>query len=110
MAEYADTSDNTENNLNGQLVKIDAEAVQLTGLLHIPDNAHGMVILAHGIENVEQLTHNAALTIAQAFYSDGLATLVVDLFNTEEQQLDAETRYFRANTSIIEQRIVGSAE
>lgn len=110
MAEHTDTSDTTENNLNGQLIQIAAEAVQLTGLLHIPANAHGMVILTHGIENVEQLTHNTALTIAQAFYSDGLATLVVDLFTTEEQQLDAETSYFRANTSIMEQRIVGIAE
>jgi dienelactone hydrolase len=110
MVEHFDTSDTTDTNPDGQLVQIAAEAVQLTGLLHVPDNAHGMVILAHGIDDVEQLTHNVALSIAQALYGEGLATLVVDLFTTEEQQLDAETLYFRANTSIMEQRIVGVAE
>lgn len=107
MIENTHTSDSS---INGQLVPVDAEAVGLIGLLHIPTDAHGIVILPHGVHAVETLTHNSALAIAHTFFKSGLATLVVDLFTTEEQKLDAASSFFRANTDIMQQRIVGIAE
>ncbi|GAC1391748.1 MAG: hypothetical protein NVS4B11_34220 [Ktedonobacteraceae bacterium] len=82
----------------------------LTGLLHLPTDAHGIVILTHGIKGSAEGSHKTALAIAQVLFQDKLATLLVDLFTSEEQQLDTGTDYFRLNTSIMEQRITGIAE
>lgn len=110
MIENTPITNSTNNTFNGQLVPVEAGAVNLMGLLHIPTQAHGIVILAHGIDAVETMTHQHALTIAQAFFQRGLATLVVDLFTTEEHQLDAVSNFFRTNTDIMQQRILGLAQ
>lgn len=104
-------STNTDNSTNnGRLVQVGAGAVTLAGLLHVPSDAHGLVMLTHGIEGSADRSHNTALTMAQVLFQDKLATLLVDLFTSEEQQLDTGTDYFRLNTSIMEQRITGIAE
>jgi len=45
------------------------------------------------------LTHN--------LLSAGLVTVLVDLFSSEEQALDEQTKYFRTNIDIMQQRIIG---
>ncbi len=102
---------NTVNSAdNGRLIQVGAGAVTLAGLLHLPAEAHGLVILTHGIEGSIDGSHQTALTIAQVLFQDNIATLLVDLFTVEEQQLDQGTDYFRLNTSIMEQRIAGIAQ
>ncbi len=95
---------------NGRLIQVGAGAVTLAGLLHLPAEAHGLVILTHGIEGSTESSHQTALTIAQGLFQDNIATLLVDLFTAEEQQLDQGTDYFRFNTSVMEQRISGMAQ
>ncbi len=94
----------------GRLVQVGAGAVTLTGLLHLPADAHGMVLLTHGIEGSADGSHQTALSMAQVLYQDKLATLLVDLFSAQEQRLDEGTDYFRRNTSVMQQRIAGIAE
>lgn len=93
----------------GRLVQIEAEAVVLTGILSIPDDAKGLVILINSIGDEDPLTHQNALQQGQYLYQQKIATLLVDLFTTQEQQLDQETSYFRRNTDIMQQRIIGVA-
>jgi len=107
MTENTNTTDSTNN---GRLVQVGAGAVTLAGLLHLPIHAHGIVLLTHGIEGSADGSHQTALAMAQVLFQDNIATLVVDLFTLEEQQLDAGTDYFRRNTSIMEQRISGMAQ
>lgn len=107
MIENTNTRDSSNN---GRLVQVGAGAVSLAGLLHLPTDAHGIVILTHGIEGSVDGSHKTALAMAQVLFQDKIATLLVDLFTVEEQQLDAGTDYFRLNTSIMEQRISGIAE
>lgn len=95
---------------NGRLIQVGAGAVTLAGLLHLPTDAHGLVLLTHGIEGSADGSHQTALAIAQVLFQDNIATLLVDLFTVEEQQLDQGTDYFRLNTSIMEQRIAGIAQ
>ncbi|GAC1641822.1 MAG: hypothetical protein NVS4B12_04460 [Ktedonobacteraceae bacterium] len=106
----AETTNMADNNQNGRLIQVGAGAVSLAGLLHLPTSAHGIVILTHGIEGSVDGSHQTALTIAQVLFQDGIATLLVDLFTSEEQQLDVGTDYFRLNTSIMEQRIASMAQ
>ena len=107
MVEDTNTTDSANN---GRLVQVGAGAVTLAGLLHLPTDAHGLVILTHGIEGSIDGSHQTALAMAQVLFQDNIATLLVDLFTAEEQQLDAGTDYFRLNTSVMEQRIAGMAQ
>ena len=109
MTENPNTTESGSIN-SGRLVQVDAGAVTLTGLLHLPNDAHGMVILTHGIEGSADGSHQTALAMAQILYQDKLATLLVDLFSAQEQQLDEGTDYFRRNTDVMQQRIAGIAQ
>jgi putative phosphoribosyl transferase len=93
----------------GRLVQIEAEAIVLTGIVSIPDDAKGLAILINSIGDESPLTHQNALQQGQYLYQQKIATLLVDLFTTQEQQLDQETGYFRQNTDIMQQRIIGIA-
>ena len=99
-----------ENNFTGRLIEITAGAVTLPALFHMPTNPRGLVVLTHGIEGSADGTHASTLAIASQLHQASLATLVVDLFSTGEEQLDAGTDYFKLNTSIMEQRIIGISE
>lgn len=94
---------------DGKLIVVNAEAVELKGILNIPQNARGLVILASGLDDTEQRPHQHAVSHANVFYANGLATLIVDLFTSEEQAMDQETSYFHLNTEIMQQRIIGIA-
>ena len=106
----AENSNVVESADNGRLIQVGAGAVTLAGLLHLPAEAHGLVILTHGIEGSTESSHQTALAMAQVLFQDNLATLLVDLFTADEQQLDLGTDYFRLNTSVMEQRIAGMAQ
>ena len=104
------TSKAGEDTFTGRLIEITAGAVTLPALFHMPTNPRGLVVLTHGIEGITDGTHASTLAIASQLHQASLATLVVDLFSTGEEQLDAGTDYFKGNTSIMEQRIMGIAE
>lgn len=106
MIDSVQTSDSTKRE---NLIQVNAGAVVLQGLLNMPADARGVVILTHDMESVQDPPHAYALALAQAFSTVRIATLPVDLFTREEQQLDAQTGFFRTNTSIMEQRIRGIA-
>lgn len=97
-------------NGDAQLVHIGAEAVALNGFLSIPEEARGLVILAHGIEDVSLNPHQNVVAMTRALNQHGLATLQVDLFSKEEKQLNVSTHFFCENIDIMQQRIVGTAE
>lgn len=94
----------------GRLVRIAAEAVSLSGILNIPANSHGIVILAHGIEAAAENSHQNLIALSEALNQLSLATLQVDLFSSDELAFDQRTEYFRQNIDIMQQRIVGTAQ
>ncbi len=100
--------ENSENAQgNGRSLEVPAGAVILAASLRIPENAHGMVLLAQGSRNSSDGHYNK--NFASLFHQSGLATLSVDLISAEEDILDKETGFFRDNTSILSQRILGVA-
>ncbi len=48
-----DTS-RSESTNSGRPIRVQAGAVELDGILSIPAEAHGQVILAHGIDSLER--------------------------------------------------------
>ncbi len=102
-----------ENNTPGnsddtQTVQVAAGALSLMGLLHIPVQAHGVVLLVQGSKHAESMAYVSDM--AEAFHGEGLATLSVHLLTEDEEALDNETQFFRYNTSILSQRIIGIAD
>ena len=94
----------------GRLVRIAAEAVSLSGILNIPAQSHGMVILAHGIDAAVANPHQNLIALSEALNQLSLATLQVDLFSSDERAFDQRREYFRQNIDIMQQRIVGTAQ
>ena len=94
----------------GRLVRIAAEAVSLSGILNIPAQSHGLVILAHGIDAAVENPHQNLIALSEALNQLSLATLQVDLFSSDERAFDQRTAYFRQNIDIMQQRIVGTAQ
>lgn len=100
--------ENSENiQERGRPIEVMAGAVILPGIIRIPENAQGMVLLAHGSRNIPAERYND--DFAPLFHTSGLATLAVELITEEEDALDKESGYFRNNVSILEQRIIGIA-
>ncbi len=69
--------------------------VILNGLLHIPQSATGLVIFVHGSGSSRLSTRNQH--VASILNQAGLATLLFDLFTSEEDAIDTETRSLRFN-------------
>ena len=84
-------------------------AVQLEGILSIPEGAHAVVVIVfERIDNSEQILGGLS-TLANASYRAGLATLSVNLLTPEDEALDKTTRFFRQNVDVLQQRIIGIA-
>jgi len=97
----------SDSNGDSHQVQVAAGAVALDGVLSIPSNAHGVVLLAQGSRNIENIDYYGAM--ADALHEAAMATLYVPLLTEDEESLDKETQFFRFNISILHQRIIGIA-
>jgi putative phosphoribosyl transferase len=102
-----DNLDAAQEGYDGRLLRVGAGALDLVGILAVPERARGLVLLACGLEADP---HQRAIYWARYFRSLQLASLIVDLFTSEEHTLDDTTGYFRQNTEIMQQRIIGMAD
>src|SRR2546422_3671410 len=64
--------------------------VGLSGDLIVPEGATGVVLFAHGSGSSRHSTRNRY--VAGIFQQGGLATLLLDLLTTAEEQVDLRTR------------------
>ena len=72
-----------DNHLENKAVQFQADGCPLEGILTIPDNAQGIVILVDEQLNSRQIPRN--MHVAKELRSIGLATMLFDLYTTEEQ-------------------------
>jgi len=77
-------------NNSSQIVHIPAESVVLEGALDVPQDAHAVVIFAHGSGSSRYSKRNRY--VAQVLREDSLATLLFDLL-TKEEDLIYENRF-----------------
>jgi putative phosphoribosyl transferase len=125
MTEQSGAQENEKIHANsgdgGRLIRIGAERVGMqdelyvNGIVNVPQGAHGLVILGHGIErdgdqNISAKMRQQGVLLTDVLNKHGLATLQVDLFSSDEQKLDEETGFFRENIDLMQQRLIGTAE
>ena len=85
-------------------VTIPAGDVQLEGDLHIPPNATGVVLFAHGSGSSRHSVRNRF--VARVLNEGGLATLLMDLLSEEEEAVDLETTHLRFDIMFLAERLL----
>jgi dienelactone hydrolase len=89
-------------------VQVRAGSALLEGDLTIPDQAVGLVVLAHGSGSSRFSTRNRA--VAQALENGGFATLLLDLLTREEEAIDLRTRQYRFDIGRLSHRVVAAID
>src|SRR6266436_5501154 len=89
-------------------VSIPVDGVLLEGELTIPDGAVGMVAFAHGSGSSRHSPRN--LSVAEALNNDRLATLLFDLLEPTEEELDRRTGELRFDIELLGRRLVAALD
>src|SRR4051812_7058579 len=91
-----------------QPVQVRTGAVTLQGDLSIPENAHGIVLFAHGSGSGRHSTRN--IFVARRLQQAGLATLLLDLLTEDEEVVDHYTMHLRFDIGLLADRLDGAAD
>jgi putative phosphoribosyl transferase len=89
-------------------VRVSAGAVELKGILGIPEGAQGVVLFAHGSGSGRHSPRNRY--VAEVLREAGLATLLVDLLTPEEEEVDLRTRHLRFDIGLLADRLAGATD
>jgi pimeloyl-ACP methyl ester carboxylesterase len=91
-----------------EAVRIADGANTLDADLHVPKNARGLVIFAHGSGSSRFSSRNRQVA---AFLNEGrFATLLLDLLTQPEERVDAHTAEFRFDIPLLGRRVVAAAD
>ena len=82
--------------------------VHLDGLLHIPENAKGLVLFVHGSGSSRFSARNQH--VARMLNQTNLATLLFDLFTPEEDAIDSQTAELRFDIEFLASRLIDATE
>src|SRR2546425_3472250 len=89
-------------------IRITAGSLSLDGNLAGPENAHGIVLFAHGSGSSRHSPRNRF--VARSLQERELATLLMDLLAAEEEALDAYTGHLRFDIGLLAQRLVAATD
>jgi putative phosphoribosyl transferase len=89
-------------------LRIDVDPkITLQGDLHIPLNATGIVLFAHGSGSSRHSTRNRF--VADQLSKGGLATLLLDLLTEAEEGVDLITGHLRFDIGLLAERLIAAA-
>jgi dienelactone hydrolase len=89
-------------------VTVPDHTVDLQGTLDIPATARGVVLFAHGSGSSRFSTRNRY--VARVLREAGLATLLLDLLSSAEEQVDLVTRHLRFDIPLLASRLVNAID
>ncbi|HEX5972832.1 MAG TPA: alpha/beta family hydrolase [Gemmatimonadaceae bacterium] len=89
-------------------VTVPAHTVELEGTLDVPPGARGAVLFAHGSGSSRFSTRNRY--VARVLREAGLATLLLDLLSSAEEQVDLVTRHLRFDIPLLASRLVNAID
>jgi dienelactone hydrolase len=89
-------------------IVVRVDRVGLEGTLGVPANARGVVLFAHGSGSSRFSTRNRY--VARQFRDAGLATLLIDLLSTDEEEVDEITRHYRFDIAMLARRLVAAID
>jgi len=80
----------------------------LEGDLVVPESAFGIVLFAHGSGSSRHSSRNRY--VARTLQQSGLATLLMDLLTSEEEQIDMQTGHLRFDIPLLARRLVEATD
>jgi putative phosphoribosyl transferase len=89
-------------------INIPDSKVVLHGSLHVPENAKGTVLFAHGSGSGRHSPRNRH--VASVLYDAGIGTLLFDLLTEEEEIVDEQTRHLRFDIALLAGRLSGATD
>jgi len=89
-------------------VTVPVSDVSLDGDLTIPVGAGQVVLFAHGSGSSRHSSRNRY--VAEVLQNSGLATLLIDLFTAEEEQVDNRTAHLRFDIGLLAERLVAATD
>jgi len=89
-------------------VRVRANGVALEGTLSVQPDAAGVVLFAHGSGSGRFSTRNRF--VAEVLQQGGLATLLIDLLTSDEDEVDQLTRQYRFDIPRLAGRLVGTID
>jgi putative phosphoribosyl transferase len=89
-------------------VKITADTFELDGNLSVPEGARGVVLFAHGSGSGRNSPRNRH--VAGVLREAGLATLLMDLLTTDEEEADLRTGHLRFDIGLLAQRLTAATD
>jgi len=97
----------------GQAIEHDPVTIRLgkaslEGYLNLPTDATGAVIFAHGSGSSRHSPRNRY--VADVLNEGGLATLLIDLLTSDEQEVDMQTAQLRFDIPFLAERLVAIAQ
>jgi putative phosphoribosyl transferase len=93
---------------SAELVEIASGSVVLHGDLIVPPEARGVVLFAHGSGSSRHSSRNRY--VAEVLQRAGLATLLMDLLTSEEEEVDLRTRHLRFDIPMLGDRLVSAID
>ena len=99
---------NTESTESPRAIRIPAGSVTLDGEIHVPADAEGLVLFAHGSGSSRHSPRNTF--VAGQFRKAGLGTVLFDLLTADEERADAARGHLRFNIGLLTQRLVCAAQ
>jgi putative phosphoribosyl transferase len=85
-------------------VVVRLDSVELEGYLSLPTAATGVVVFAHGSGSSRHSPRNRY--VADVLNEGALATLLIDLLNADEQEVDQQTSQLRFDIPFLANRLV----
>jgi pimeloyl-ACP methyl ester carboxylesterase len=89
-------------------VRIPDAADSLDGDLHIPADAHGLVIFAHGSGSSRFSSRNRQ--VADFLNRGKFATLLLDLLTPAEERIDVRTAEYRFDIPLLGRRVIAATD
>ncbi len=89
-------------------VRIDLSEAVIDGDLHVPRDAAGLVIFAHGSGSSRFSRRNRV--VAQVLHEAGFGTLLLDLLTRREEAEDEVTGQHRFDIPLLGRRVTGAAD
>jgi len=85
-------------------VSVKAGGTRLEGYLSVPSQAIGVILFAHGSGSSRHSPRNRY--VADILNEGSLATLLIDLLNADEQEVDLQTAQLRFDIPFLADRLV----
>ena len=85
-------------------IGIPLAGITLGGELHLPEDAPGIVLFAHGTGSSRHSPRNQY--VARVIRQGGLGTLLFDLLTSEEERAEASTGRLRFNIPLLAGRLI----